>query len=82
MLTRIEVHHANFDDVSNVHNFSLLFGIREIPSELGLKVKASPSSLRLFVTLEEAANEAYLGDRLDHFLFYYSEVIDGKLRSY
>ncbi len=33
------------NDVTSVHNFSLLFGIREIPSELGAKVKASPSSL-------------------------------------
>jgi hypothetical protein len=50
-----------------VHNFSLLFGVREIPSELGLKVKASPSSLRVFATPVEAANKSYFGDRLDHF---------------
>jgi hypothetical protein len=67
MLTRLEVHHVISDDVTNVHNFSLLFGVREIPSELGLKVKASPSSLRVFATPEEAANESYFGDRLDHF---------------
>ena len=59
MLTRSEVHHVVCDDVTNVHNFSLLFGIREIPSELGLIVKASPSSLRMFATPEEAANEAF-----------------------
>ncbi len=67
MLTCLQVHHVISDDVKNVHKFSLFFGIREIPSELGLKVKASPSSLRVFATPEEAANEAYFGDRLDHF---------------
>ena len=56
MLTRREVHHVISDDVTNAHNFSLLFGIREIPSLLGLKVKASLSSLRLFATPEEDAN--------------------------
>jgi hypothetical protein len=67
MLTRLEVNHVITDDVTNVHNFSLLFGVREIPLELGLKVKASPSSLRVFPTPEEAANKSYFGDRLDHF---------------
>jgi hypothetical protein len=62
-------YHVISDDVTNVHNFSLLFGIREIPLELGLKVKASPSSLCVFATPEEAANESYFGDRLDHFCF-------------
>jgi hypothetical protein len=62
MLTRLEVHHIISDDITNVHNFSLLVGIREIPSELGLKIKTSPSSLRVFATPEEAANEAFLGD--------------------
>ena len=38
-----------------------------IPSELGLKVKASPSSLSVSATHEDAANESYFGDRLDHF---------------
>ncbi len=69
MLTRLEVHHVISDDVTNVHNFSLLFGVREISSKLGLKVKASPSSLRVFATPEEAANQSYFDDRLDHFCF-------------
>jgi hypothetical protein len=67
MLTRLLVHHVISDDVTNVHNFSLLFGVREIPSVLGFKVKASPSSLRVFATREEAANKSYVRDRLDHF---------------
>ena len=66
MLTRLEVHHVISNDVTNVHNFSLLFGIREIPSELGTKVKATPSSLRVFATPGEAGNESFFGDRLDH----------------
>ena len=66
MLTRLEVHHVIFDDVTKVHNFSLLFGIREIALELGLKVKASPSSLRVFATPEEDANESDFGDRVDN----------------
>ena len=65
--TSVEVHHFISDDVTNVHNFSLLFGIREIPSELGLNVKAPPSSLRVFATPEEAVDEAYFGNRLDDF---------------
>jgi hypothetical protein len=81
MLTRLEVHHVISDDVTNVHNFSLLFGIREIPSELGLKVKAPLSSLRVFATLEEAANEAYWP--IDWITFVpYSKAKNGKLRSY
>ena len=64
MLTRLEVHYVISDDITNVQNSSLLFGIREILSELGLKVKASPSSLRVFANPEEAANESYFGDRL------------------
>jgi hypothetical protein len=67
ILTHLDVHHVISDDVTKVHNFSLLSGIREIPSGLGLKVKASPSRLHVFATPEEAANEAYFGDRLDHF---------------
>ena len=35
----------------------------------------------MFATPEEAANEAFFGDRLDHFVPY-SKAIDGKLRSY
>ncbi len=54
MLTRLEVHYVISNDLTNVPNFSLLFGIREIPSELGLKAKASPSSLRVFAPPEEA----------------------------
>jgi hypothetical protein len=67
MLTHLEVHHFISNDVTNVHTFSLLFGIREIPSELGAKVKASPSNLRVFPTPEEAAKSSFFGDRLDHF---------------
>jgi len=67
MLTRLEVHHVISNHVTNVHTFSLLFDIREIPSELGVKVKVAPSSLRVFVTPEEASNKSFLGDRLDHF---------------
>jgi hypothetical protein len=67
MLTRLEVHRVLSNDVTSVHDFSLLFGIREIPSELGAKVKASPSSLRVFATPEEATYESFWGDRLDYF---------------
>jgi len=67
MLTRLEVHRVISTDVTSVHNFSLLFGIHEISSELGAKIKASPSSLRVFATPEEAANKTCLGDLLDHF---------------
>jgi hypothetical protein len=67
MLTHHEVHHDIFVDVTNVHTFSLLFGIREIPSELGAKKKVAPLCFRVFVTPEEAANESFFGDRLDHF---------------
>jgi hypothetical protein len=67
MPTRLEVHHVNSNDVTNVRTFYLLFGIREIPSELDVEVKASPSSLRVLATLEEAADEAFFGDRLDLF---------------
>ena len=67
MLTHLEVHHVISNDVTDVHTFSLFFGIREIPSELGAKVKASPSSLRVFATPDEAAHESCFGDRLDHF---------------
>ena len=55
------------NDVTNVYTFSLLFGIHEILSKLGAKVKASPSSLGVFVTPDETANKSFLGDRLDHF---------------
>jgi hypothetical protein len=67
MLSRLEVHHVISNDVTDVHTFTLLFGIREMPSGLGAKVNASPSSLRVFATPEEAANETFFGDRLDHF---------------
>jgi hypothetical protein len=67
MLTRLEVRHVISDDITNVHNFSLLFGVRKIPSKLGLRVKAPHSSLRVFATPEEAANKSYFGDRLDHY---------------
>ena len=81
MLTRLEVHHVLSNDVTSVHNFSLLFGIREIPLELGAKVKASPSSLCVFANPEEAANKSFFGDRFDHF-FPYLKAIDAKLQSY
>ena len=67
MLTRLEVHHVLSNDVTSVHSFSLLFGIRKILSELGAKVKASPSSFRVFATPEEASNESFFDDQLDHF---------------
>ena len=69
MLTRLEMHHVISNDFTNVHNFSLLFGIRGIPFERDAKVKSSLSSLRVFVTREEAANEAFFGDQLNHILF-------------
>jgi len=59
MFTRLEVHRDFSNDVTNVYTFILLFGIREIPPELGAKVKASPSCLRVFATPEEAANESF-----------------------
>ena len=65
----IQVHHVLSNDVTSVHNFSLLFGINEIPLELGAKVKVFPSSLRVFAIPEEAANESCFGDRLDQILF-------------
>jgi hypothetical protein len=55
ILSHLEVHHVISDDVTKVHTFSLLFGIRGILFELGAKVKASPSRLHLFPTAEEAA---------------------------
>ena len=80
MLTRLKVHHVLSNDVTSVHSFSLLFGIREIPSELGAKVKGSPSSLRVFVTPEEAANESFLA--IDWIIFVpYLKAIDAKLKA-
>ena len=67
MLTHLEVHHVISDNVTKVHTFSFLFGIREIPSELGAKVKASISRLHAFPTANEAAKESSFGDRLDYF---------------
>jgi len=67
MLTHLEVHNVIYDDVTNVHIFSLLFDIREIPPELGVKVKTFPSRLRVFPTAEEAAKEPFFGDRLGRF---------------
>ena len=55
MLTYLEVNTVISDDVTKMHTFSLIIGIRKIPSELGAKVKASPSSLRVFLTAEEVA---------------------------
>jgi hypothetical protein len=67
MPTHLEVYHVISDDITKVHTFNLLFGIREIPSKLDAKVKASPSRLRVFPTAEEAAKESFFGDRLDRF---------------
>jgi hypothetical protein len=63
MPAHLEVHHVFSNDVTKVHTFSLPFGIRKIPSELGAKVKPSPSSLRVFPTAKEAAIESFFGDR-------------------
>jgi hypothetical protein len=67
MLTPLEVHHDIFYDVTNMHTSSLLFGIRKITSQLGAKLKASPSSRRVFPTPKEAAKEKFFGDRLYRF---------------
>jgi hypothetical protein len=58
MLNRLEVHHVISTDVTKVHHFNLLFGILDIPSELGAKVKASPSRLRVFPFADEAVDES------------------------
>jgi hypothetical protein len=62
MLTRLEVHHVISNDFMNVQTFNFLFGIRKNPSKLGAKVKASPSSFRVFATPGEAANESFCGN--------------------
>ena len=81
MLTHLEVQHVISNDVTKVHTFSLLFGIRKIPSELGVKVKASPSSLRVIATPEEDANESFLA--IDWIICVpYSIKTDAKLQSY
>ncbi len=67
MLNRIEVQHVISNDITNVHHFNLLFGILAIAPELGAKVKASPSGLRVFPFADEAANESFFSDRLDRF---------------
>ena len=69
MLNRLEVHHVISNDVTKVYHFNLLFGILDIPSELGAKVKASPSRLRVFPSADEAVDESFFGDRLDRFCF-------------
>ena len=63
------MHHIISNDVTKVHHFNLLFGILDIPSELGAKVKASPSRLRVFPSADEAADGSFFGDRLDRFCF-------------
>ena len=55
MLIRLEVHHEYFYEDTKVYNFTFLFGIREIPPELGAKVKSFPSSHCAFPYTEEAA---------------------------
>ena len=67
MITRLEVHHAISKDVTNVYEFSLLSGIRDIPAQLASKVKASIESLRVFPSPAEASKDIYFGDRLDDF---------------
>jgi hypothetical protein len=78
MLLYLEVHHVISNDVNKVHNFSHLFGIRETPSELIAKVKASSSSLHMFPVAEEAAKESFLA--INWIICVpYSKAIDAKL---
>ena len=55
-----------------MYEFSLLFGIRDIPSSLASQVNASPQSLRVFPSAAEAIKKMCFGDRLEQFcsLFY------------
>ena len=69
MLTHLEVHHAISNDVTKVHTFSLLFGIRKIRSELGTKVTESPSSLRVFRVCRGGRKTIILWRSIGSFLF-------------
>jgi hypothetical protein len=67
MLNRLKVHHLISNDVTNFHHFNVLFGILNVPSELGAKVKASPSKLRVFPSADETVDKLFFGDRLNRF---------------
>jgi hypothetical protein len=65
--TRLQVRHSISKDVTKVYEVSFLFGIRDIPSQVASKVKASPKRLRMFPSFAEASNDICFGDRMDQF---------------
>ncbi len=66
ILTRLEVRHQLSGDETKTYEFSLLFNLPEIPSQLALMVKApSQSSLRVFPSQDAVAKMIFWGDSLE-----------------